>query len=186
MPKTTQTHAMHHRTSPLIGVHPRATESHTHPRVREAVRKTEKLRLTTSLFDGGALDSQVSDSQYVRELIGADTVHPMRTERGRSEDAIFTLPPRPQPNRHPIERDTSPDMLKPAERTIMAAFREAVASENEALRAALHEEVVCNHDLRGHCRALEVWIQDLADALTEHEVAVPPFPGGQYAALASP
>ncbi|PCH45011.1 hypothetical protein WOLCODRAFT_19307 [Wolfiporia cocos MD-104 SS10] len=37
---------------------------------RTAVLRAEKLQLTSMLFDGGALDSQVTDSQYIRNLTG--------------------------------------------------------------------------------------------------------------------
>ncbi|RDX44484.1 hypothetical protein OH76DRAFT_1559688 [Lentinus brumalis] len=40
-----------------------------HRPMRQAARRTRELGLTSRLFEGGALDSQITDSQFVRELL---------------------------------------------------------------------------------------------------------------------
>ncbi|KAI9069822.1 hypothetical protein FKP32DRAFT_1671053 [Trametes sanguinea] len=39
---------------------------------RQAVQRSAKERRTSGLYEGGALDSQLSDSQYIRDLINKD------------------------------------------------------------------------------------------------------------------
>ncbi|OSD04146.1 hypothetical protein PYCCODRAFT_1466559 [Trametes coccinea BRFM310] len=46
--------------------------------VRQAAQRSLKERRTSALFDGGALDSQLSDSQYIRDLVQSDQLSEKR------------------------------------------------------------------------------------------------------------
>ncbi|EIM79586.1 uncharacterized protein STEHIDRAFT_163611 [Stereum hirsutum FP-91666 SS1] len=78
---------------------------------REAVKRTKALNLTSALFaPGGILDSQTTDSQYVRGLGDGDTDGPERglcsrgTPRPRTPSPpVFGEPSRPAPTFHSVK-----------------------------------------------------------------------------------
>ncbi|CDO76178.1 hypothetical protein BN946_scf185037.g1 [Trametes cinnabarina] len=49
--------------------------------VRRAAQRSLKERRTSALFEGGALDSQLSDSQYIRDLVQSDDKSAKKSKR---------------------------------------------------------------------------------------------------------
>ncbi|KAI0794387.1 hypothetical protein C8Q74DRAFT_1215704 [Fomes fomentarius] len=118
---------------------------------------------TRALFvEGGALDSQTTESQYVDELI---------LKQGRRDSNAPGV----------ITRDVTvqTDVVQDVERVASSTYSSSLESENDILKAKITR-------LELAYEALEMHMEDVCSVVNRHDVVLDPFESSQTAIVLSP